>query len=155
LGSFRKNVEAGFHRFCFGDFRRRTPGRSPFSSKRRLRSQQENWVRFAKKRRRLSPLVLCWLSKAYTGSATVLVDELDARFFKRPANGQVVRSSKRCGPLCHLGASNRICRDCRCVGQVHRTPSQQRASRSNLFASKTLLLHLTAIYGWCKLPNIR
>jgi hypothetical protein len=32
LGSFRKNIAGGSHRFCFGGFRRRTPGPPPFSS---------------------------------------------------------------------------------------------------------------------------
>jgi hypothetical protein len=32
MGSFRKNIAAGSHRFGFGDFRSHTPGPPPFSS---------------------------------------------------------------------------------------------------------------------------
>jgi hypothetical protein len=54
-----------------------------FTNSRRVetphRSQQRNWVHFAKKASRFSSLLLWRLSKAYAGSAIVLVDELEAR----------------------------------------------------------------------------
>ena len=48
-----------------------------------LRRRQENWLRFAKKRRGLfSALLLCRLPKTEAGSATVFVDELHASFLE-------------------------------------------------------------------------
>jgi hypothetical protein len=48
-----------------------------------LRPRQENWLRFAKKRRRRFLTLLFWrLPKTKAGSATVFVDELHASFLE-------------------------------------------------------------------------
>jgi len=52
------------------------------ASRNATRSKQGNWIRFAKKASRFSSLLLWRLSKAYTGSATVLVDELYTSAFE-------------------------------------------------------------------------
>jgi hypothetical protein len=58
-----------------------------------LRPRQENWLHFAKKRqRRFLALPLWRLPKAYTGSATVLVDELDARGLQGSSDCLIVSS---------------------------------------------------------------
>jgi hypothetical protein len=53
-----------------------------------LKSSQTGFV--SQKRGRVSPLLLWRLSKANAGSATVLVDELDAGGFESPANREIV-----------------------------------------------------------------
>jgi hypothetical protein len=92
-----------------------------------LRPRQENWLRFARKRRSRFLALLLWrLPKAYTGSATVLVDELDASAFQRffdqferfwiagiASNFDVVdRVSMKTRRFCEVSNSPIQCRSC-------------------------------------------
>jgi len=63
---------------------------------------------FRKKRRRRFLALLLWrLPKAYTGSASVLVDELHAGRFQGSANGEVIRCCHGRLAVGQFGAADR------------------------------------------------
>ena len=67
-------------------------------SQRRFDRGGEDWVRFARPRRRFSPPLLCRLPKPNAGSAAVLVDERDpARWPYRDSPIEAVSPSNRIG----------------------------------------------------------
>jgi hypothetical protein len=83
--------------------------------------RERDWVRFAKPRRPFSPPLLCRLPKPNARSATVLVDELDARFFEGPLNNFNGRAPRLTRSVLQLVDSNSA--DASLLRQILLTPT--------------------------------
>jgi hypothetical protein len=113
-----------------------TPAELKGGSKRRFAHCRKLGL-FRKERRWFLPLRLWRLPKAYTGSTTVFVDELDARGFQGSSKRGLIGDGDWNSPLHNLDPANSSHSDFRGFGQIEGTPPEQCTRGSQLGTRNT------------------